>query len=385
MLSPMPLQTPLTTLEFAAEVLTCGIAALAMALCFRNQAAASRWLGGFFACLGLSTTASAVTIGWASWLPETATLALAIVNVTPAYLAGLLLYAHVAALLADGEGRSWRMAPWHLLPAALVAVYLVARLAFPDFAASSIGLRLVSHAWAVIGVPYLAMAAWRLREARCRAEDLCADETSLRLGWLRHIVMVVAVLWLVSGVERISTAFDRSVWEFAAVTVDLVAMASVFLLAWSGLRAGILLPRRAALEAKAEAARYARSGLGGSDLAQVAADLSRRMREARLYADETLDLRALSERSGWSPSYISQALNQQLGRNFFEFVNGFRVEAAKACLADDTDRRTALEIGLACGFGSKSTFNAVFKRMTGMTPSAFRRGANREALAESAA
>ena len=67
-----------------------------------------------------------------------------------------------------------------------------------------------------------------------------------------------------------------------------------------------------------------------------------------------------------------QALNQQLGQNFFEFVNGFRIAAAERCLADPGDQRSILDIALACGFGSKSTFNAVFKRMTGLTPTAFR-------------
>jgi AraC-like DNA-binding protein len=74
---------------------------------------------------------------------------------------------------------------------------------------------------------------------------------------------------------------------------------------------------------------------------------------------------------GWPPNYISQALNQGLGQNFFEFVNGFRVAAAECCLADPPDKRTILEVALACGFGSKSTFNAVFKRMTDRTPSQY--------------
>ena len=93
----------------------------------------------------------------------------------------------------------------------------------------------------------------------------------------------------------------------------------------------------------------------------------------RLYADGSFDLQALSRRSGWPPNYVSQALNQGLGRNFFEFVNGFRVAAAETCLADPADTRTILEIALACGFGSKSTFNTVFKRINGSTPGEFRR------------
>nr|WP_233171659.1 AraC family transcriptional regulator [Dyella sp. ASV21] len=92
-----------------------------------------------------------------------------------------------------------------------------------------------------------------------------------------------------------------------------------------------------------------------------------------LYVDSQFDLAALSRRSGWSPNYVSQALNQGRGQNFFEFVNGYRVAAAERYLADPAERRTILEVALACGFGSKSTFNAVFKRITGQTPSGYRR------------
>jgi len=391
----MLLQTPLTTLDFATEIVTTGLCALATALCLRNHARASWWLGGFFASIGVSSAAHALLVGWDPWLSAAVVALLQIVNVTPAYLAGVMLYAHVAALLADSEGRRWQLSFWHLLPALLVFLYMLARLAWPEISVSALGiacLQLIAHAWAVIGVPYLAMAAWRLRAARRRIEDVCADETGLRLDWLRHVISIVALLWLLIGVERIIIGIggDPRLWQFAVTLLDVAAAASVFLLAWSGLRSGmLLLPQRAEIDRYDEPAaqtgidealppaqaRYARSGLDETGLARVAEDLSRLMRESRLYADETLDLRALSERSGWSPNYISQALNQQLGRNFFEFVNAFRVAAAESCLSDPGDQRTALQIGLACGFGSKSTFNAVFKRMTGLTPSAFRRRA----------
>lgn len=92
-----------------------------------------------------------------------------------------------------------------------------------------------------------------------------------------------------------------------------------------------------------------------------------------MYADPDFDLLRLSQRSGWPPNHVSQALNQGLGQNFFEFVNTFRIASATASLADGGDGRSVLEIALASGFGSKSTFNAVFKRMTGHTPREYRR------------
>lgn len=60
--------------------------------------------------------------------------------------------------------------------------------------------------------------------------------------------------------------------------------------------------------------------------------------------------------------------------HFFDFVNSYRVEAAKALIkTEEINRKYTIEyIAAKSGFNSKSTFNAAFKKFTGMTPSQFR-------------
>jgi len=120
-------------------------------------------------------------------------------------------------------------------------------------------------------------------------------------------------------------------------------------------------------------ARYERSGIDAAQCAAIASALTALMRDERLHEAPELDLQSLSQRSGWSPNQVSQALNQGLGQSFSEFVTGFRITAAKSFLSDPADPRSVLDIGLAAGFGSKSTFNSAFKRATGQTPSEYRR------------
>ena len=82
-----------------------------------------------------------------------------------------------------------------------------------------------------------------------------------------------------------------------------------------------------------------------------------------------LSLRGLSDHTKNSPNSLSQVINQPLNCNFFDFVNGFRIEAAKKQLILSTDKKIpVLEIAHAVGFNSKSTFNMAFKRHTGLTP-----------------
>lgn len=94
----------------------------------------------------------------------------------------------------------------------------------------------------------------------------------------------------------------------------------------------------------------------------------------KIYKDSNLNLTILAEKAGLSKGYVSQIINQKRKQNFFEFVNAFRVEDVKqAMLHPASQHLSILGIAQNAGFKSKSTFNAVFKKTTGMTPSEYRK------------
>jgi AraC-like DNA-binding protein len=92
----------------------------------------------------------------------------------------------------------------------------------------------------------------------------------------------------------------------------------------------------------------------------------------KLYQEPELTLQHLSDRLR-VPSYqVSQAINET-NQNFYDLVNGYRVEEAKRLLLAPGNRNyTILSVGFEAGFNSKTTFNTVFKKFTGLTPTAFR-------------
>lgn len=98
------------------------------------------------------------------------------------------------------------------------------------------------------------------------------------------------------------------------------------------------------------------------------------MQKEELYKDPNLSMSTLADRMDLSNGYLSQIINQKEGKNFFEFVNTYRVETVKQILADPSYAHySILGIGQEAGFKSKSTFNAVFKKMTGLTPTAYKK------------
>lgn len=104
----------------------------------------------------------------------------------------------------------------------------------------------------------------------------------------------------------------------------------------------------------------------------VEARLSQLMDHDALYREPALTIGQVAKRSGYPEYLVSAVINRRMGGTFWEYISRQRVEAARACVADSDDDRTILDIAYACGFTSKSTFNAAFKRQVGQTPSAYR-------------
>ncbi|MDM4768517.1 helix-turn-helix domain-containing protein [Pelomonas sp. SE-A7] len=108
-----------------------------------------------------------------------------------------------------------------------------------------------------------------------------------------------------------------------------------------------------------------------------AEQMRQRVEAEGLFRQEELGIGQLADRLGLPEYRLRRLINQQLGhRNFNAFINGFRLAAARAALADPARREESiLAIALEAGFGSIGPFNRAFKAETGLTPSEFRRQA----------
>ena len=95
------------------------------------------------------------------------------------------------------------------------------------------------------------------------------------------------------------------------------------------------------------------------------------MQEQQPFLDSQLSLTSLSEQLGLGKHYVSEAINTISGQNFYQYVNAYRVNWFCKQLEGNPDAKL-LDLALDSGFSSKSAFNAVFKKITGQTPTQFR-------------
>jgi AraC-like DNA-binding protein len=97
----------------------------------------------------------------------------------------------------------------------------------------------------------------------------------------------------------------------------------------------------------------------------------------KAFLEPELSISALAARIGAPEHQLRTLINKAMGhRNFRAFLNGYRMAAAKAALADPQKAALPiLTIAMDAGFASLSSFNRAFKESNGQTPTAFRQAA----------
>src|SRR5699024_11713278 len=96
------------------------------------------------------------------------------------------------------------------------------------------------------------------------------------------------------------------------------------------------------------------------------------MADARTYLDAHPSVAQLAHQTGVPTRDLSRAINEGLGKNFFELTSDYRIAEARRQLERAEPGTTILEVMYDSGFNSKSVFNTASKKATGMPPSAYR-------------
>jgi len=103
-------------------------------------------------------------------------------------------------------------------------------------------------------------------------------------------------------------------------------------------------------------------------LEQYARQVEEYLRTSEVYVNPNLSLKDVATATGISSKNLSKSINATLGKNFFDLVNGFRVEKSKALLLEKKEKGYTLEtIAEMCGFNSQVTYCNAFKKIIGMT------------------
>ncbi len=103
-------------------------------------------------------------------------------------------------------------------------------------------------------------------------------------------------------------------------------------------------------------------------LRNYAARIEEYLQNTEAYMNPNLSLKDVAAQTGISAKNLSKSINMVLGKTFFDLINGCRIEKSKQLLmAKKRDGLTLDTIAEKCGFNSRFTLNAAFKKATGLT------------------
>lgn len=114
------------------------------------------------------------------------------------------------------------------------------------------------------------------------------------------------------------------------------------------------------------------------EIAYFSEVLQVRMETEQVYMDPAVTLRSLANMIDLHPNKLSWLLNDQIGKSFSDYINGFRLKAfQEIALKPEFSHLSLLGLAFESGFNSKSVFNNFFKKQTGLTPKAWIRQAKK--------
>ena len=124
---------------------------------------------------------------------------------------------------------------------------------------------------------------------------------------------------------------------------------------------------------QAQNKKYQNSTLGDDDKAALTDRILKVFENGDEIFESNFDMNRLAELVGSTYKNVSQTVNEQLGKNFNQVLNEYRVKEACRRLNDQATygHYTIEAIGESVGYGSRSTFVTQFKTLTGLTPSEF--------------
>jgi len=288
---------------------------------------------------------------------------------------GPFLYLYARSVITPGSPRTPHLLI-HFLPfLASIVVFLAMGLSRP---ATILDILIV-----ISFLTYtLRIVALLRAHAKCIQDYFSHDSIAINLRWLGWLTLgfflayaMVILGEFISGpggsqvpdarvMRDAGTLFFAVVFGFCAIKQPVLFKAGIRKSPEPGLPGMEELPAR----------KYEKSGLVEKEAATLLARLEERMLSAKPWLDPDLTIEDLALALGVQRHHLTQIINERLGKNFYRFVNEFRVGEVKRKIAlGEAERLSILGVALDAGFNSKSAFNEAFKGIMDCTPSEYRK------------
>jgi AraC-like DNA-binding protein len=241
----------------------------------------------------------------------------------------------------------------------------------PAFIRNFIGLPL-----AISGATYALWSFLMLLKHQKALPQYYSTVEQNNLTWLKWLTIASAVFFVFVFVTvQYGMSANIIAFDDVFILVGFGITTYVFCVGYYGLRQATVFMRFDLQENDSELTpAYRNSALDEPEAETILVRLHQHMKDNRPFLDENLTLPILAAQIDCTANKLSQVINRDIGLNFYNYVNTHRIDLVKKSLTDKSfDESTILDIAFESGFRSKASFNKIFKKMAGTTPSQYRK------------
>lgn len=210
-----------------------------------------------------------------------------------------------------------------------------------------------------------------IRRCRMQIRDQYSSLEKIDLGWLNFLIFGFLFIHVLASLVSIAIILT----SHTPITINFGAMGLIANYLILGLVSAMIyfsIRHSTIFEGIDKRDQHTPSSAVKIDMGLVD-KIQSHMQTEKPYLATILTLEQLANQLGVAPRTLSQVINRHFKRNFFEFINEYRVDEAKVQLSNpENSKVTMLELMGNCGFNSKATFNTFFKKIVGSTPSQYR-------------
>jgi AraC-like DNA-binding protein len=209
-----------------------------------------------------------------------------------------------------------------------------------------------------------------LSRYRRKLKDYYSSVEKLNLSWLVIVVSAFITMWMTDLVSFILWKLDTRYFNYNSY-LPLISLSINFIFANYIVYKGLTHPHL--FVGGEEQEKYKTSVLNDDLKDEYLGKLVDYVEAEKPYLIPGLTLSDISEKLEIHPKYLSQVINENLNKNFHDFINYYRIKEAQRQIAESLEsRKTILEVLYDCGFNTKSVFNTSFKKIVGLTPTQYK-------------
>jgi AraC-like DNA-binding protein len=241
---------------------------------------------------------------------------------------------------------------------------------------------------------YIPLTVGKLRQHRENLMEFFSyDSDRISLGWLRMVVVGFTVMLLLTFLSALTNVFTGETTIHPGIFLFLGFAVFAFAFTFFGIRQPVIFSRRPderfvddmedvpMLDSEAETEseqteRYAHSSLTKENAQLYLQQLTDYLGNGQPFLHRDLTLQDVAQELRIPQHHLTQTINELLNKNFYTLINEYRIEEVKRRLLDPKFAHyNILAIAHDAGFNSKSSFNMIFKKHVGVTPSQWRKEA----------